>query len=388
MTTRFLRPTAALVATAAVAAALAACGSDAKSASGSASAGNAKVANVLITSDKCVADRDSYDAGTVTINVENKDATGITEFELMKGDLIVAEKENLPPGFKGTVTTNLQPGDYEMYCPGATTPKVALKVTGTAPASATGDTHDLLVQGTKDYAKYVSDQTAQLTAATEAFVAAVKSGDLAKAKAEYIKARPAYEKIEPVAEKFADLDAAIDARPDDGQGPESVTGFHNLEYAIFDKGSLEGTGPTADELLANVKKLEETSKTLEYQPADLANGAVGLLEEVSSSKLKDGEEEAYSHIDLVDAQANVEGSQQLFAALTPGLNKIDPELVKTISGSFDALDAKLDAVRDTSQPSGFKLYPDLTAEELKGLQAAVLTVHDQLSTVAAKVVNA
>jgi iron uptake system component EfeO len=44
-------------------------------------AGDAYTAIVVITSDKCVADRASYDAGGITFKVSNKDATGITEFE-------------------------------------------------------------------------------------------------------------------------------------------------------------------------------------------------------------------------------------------------------------------------------------------------------------------
>ena len=48
-----------------------------------------------------MADRASYDAGGITFKVSNKDATGITEFELLDGK-ILGEKENLPPGFAGS----------------------------------------------------------------------------------------------------------------------------------------------------------------------------------------------------------------------------------------------------------------------------------------------
>ena len=69
--------------------------------SSSSPAGDAHTAIVTITSDKCVADRASYDAGGITFKVSNKDATGITEFELLDGERILGEKENLPPGFAG-----------------------------------------------------------------------------------------------------------------------------------------------------------------------------------------------------------------------------------------------------------------------------------------------
>ena len=76
-------------------------------------------------------------------------------------------------------------------------------------------------------------------------------------------------------------------------------------------------------------KLDRLVKTLSYKPEDLANGAAGLLEEVQSNKIT-GEEEAYSHIDLVDFAGNVEGAQQAFAYLEPGLKKIDPALTAQI----------------------------------------------------------
>ena len=49
------------------------------------------------------------------------------------------------------------------------------------------------------------------------------------------------------------------------------------------------------------------SKTVELEPAQIANGAVELLGEVSKSKIT-GEEERYSHTDLVDFEANVDGA--------------------------------------------------------------------------------
>ena len=67
-------------------------------------------------------------------------------------------------------------------------------------------------------------------------------------------------------------------------------------------------GPVADQLLTDVKQLQAVVKTVKLEPATIANGAVELLNEVSSSKVS-GEEERYSHVDLVDLVANVEGSR-------------------------------------------------------------------------------
>ena len=56
------------------------------------------------------------------------------------------------------------------------------------------------------------------SAAPTAFVAAIKSGDVERAKQLFATTREPYEAIEPVAESFGDLDPAIDARINDVDG--------------------------------------------------------------------------------------------------------------------------------------------------------------------------
>ena len=140
-------------------------------------------------------------------------------------------------------------------------------------------------------------------------------------------------------------------------------------------------------MLTNIKKLQALTKDLQYQPAELANGAVGLLDEASKGKIT-GEEERYSHIDLVDLAGNVEGAQQAFAALQPGLEKIDATLSKTVSDRFVALQQIVDKYRDAAQPGGFVAYTTLTKDDTRQISAALQAVSEPLSTVASKVVKA
>ncbi len=220
-------------------------------------------------------------------------------------------------------------------------------------------------------------------------MAALKGSDLAAAQNAYKRSRASYEHIEPVAESFTvgkeNLDANIDARA--GDVPASQwRGFHYIEKGLFEDKSLDGLAPYGDELLVNVTKLHSLVKGLTYQPAELANGAVGLLDEVARSKIT-GEEERYSHIDLLDFQANVEGSQQAFACLQPGLAKIDPTLANTISTAFAAMQNRLDTYRSTKDASGFVLYGTLTDQDKTQLSQSLQAVAEPLSRVAGKVVN-
>jgi iron uptake system component EfeO len=375
--------------------AVAGCGSSASSGStGTSSAGAAstsatRTVDVVITSDGCAPALDTYTSGPLTFKVSNKNATGVTEIELLSGERIIGEKENLAPGFSGSFALQLSAGEYTLYCPGATKEKTTLKVTGGTVSQAPTDTAGLLAEGTKTYGQYVNSQVSLMISNTQPLVDAIKANDLTAAQAAYGKARPCYERIEPVAESFTsgkdNLDSDIDARADDVPA-DQWTGYHRIEKGLFQDKSTAGLDGYATGLMANLKKLQSLTAHLTYQPAELANGAVGLLDEASKSKIT-GEEERYSHIDLVDLQANVEGSEQAFAALKPGLAKIDATLSDTISTRFAAIDSLLDKYRSTTAIGGFVPFTALTRADTTAISQAIQAVSEPLSQVAGKVVN-
>ena len=371
--------------------ALAGCGSSSTGTTPAASAvasASPRTVSVEITNDGCKPAATDYTSGPLTFNVKNKDATGVTEIELLSGDRIIGEKENLAPGFGGSFSLNLSAGEYTLYCPGATIDKSTIKVSGGSATQAATDTSALLAQGTKEYAAYVNTQVALMITNTQPLVDAIAANNLTAAQAAYAKARPYYERIEPVAESFTsgkqNLDSDIDARADDVPVTK-LTGYHRLEYGLFQVKSTTGLESIATGLMTNLEKLQTLTKDLTYQPAELANGAVGLLDEASKSKIT-GEEERYSHVDLVDLAGNVEGSEQAFAALKPGLDKIDSALSDTISTRFTAIDTLLNKYRDAAN-GGFVLFTSLTSADTKALAQAIQAVSEPLSKVAGKVVN-
>ncbi len=224
---------------------------------------------------------------------------------------------------------------------------------------------------------------------TQPMVDAIRVDDLTAAQVAYGKARPYYERIEPVAESFTsgedDLDRDIDARADDVPSAK-WTGYHRIEKGLFQDKSTAGLDTYATGLMADLKKLQSLTADLTYQPAELANGAVGLLDEASKTKIT-GEEERYSHLDLVDLQANVEGSEQAFAALKPGLARIDPTLSTTIATRFAALDTLLDEYRSMTAIGGFVPFTSLARADTTAIAQAIQAVSEPLSQVAGKVVN-
>lgn len=230
------------------------------------------------------------------------------------------------------------------------------------------------------YQEFALDQIDQFLVETEKFVNLIKAGDIEGAKALYPLVRMYYERSEPIAESFGDLDPRIDGRLADiqeqGKGEEEWSGYHKLEYALWVENTTKGYEDVADQLLADVKELHALVQTVEVTPDLLITGAVDLLNEVSTSKIT-GEEEIYSHTDLYDFKANVEGAEKIFSILREKLEKKDKELVKTLDERFKTVNELL-AKYETAD-GGFVSYEELTEEDTKALASAVNQLGEPLS---------
>jgi iron uptake system component EfeO len=241
-----------------------------------------------------------------------------------------------------------------------------------APAAAAAAD---LSSATDQYRKYVIGQCDDLVKATGEFVAAVKSGDVKKSQELYAPTRMYYERIEPIAEALGDLDPNIDAREGDVDEKE-WRGFHRIEKGLWVDQSTKGLETYADQLLNDSKLLRAKVETVEIDPGMLLTGAVELLNEVSSSKVT-GEEERYSHTDLYDFAANVEGAAEIFDVLKPQLEKKDAGLAKTIESRFEDLNQ---ALAPYKKNNGYVLYNELTQEQTKKLSQAIDALAEPLSS--------
>jgi iron uptake system component EfeO len=210
---------------------------------------------------------------------------------------------------------------------------------------------------------------------------------VAKAKALFGPTRIHYEAVEPVAESFGNLDPEIDARINDVASVKHWTGFHRIEQTLWVKDSTKGTEPYADELMQNVNTLVAKVKTIQLQPAQLANGAVELMNEVANSKIT-GEEDRYSHTDLSDFEGNLSGSEKAFALLIPALRQTgNGKLADTISARFAAVQKTLNRYKRNTT-LGYALYTQLTPADRQKFAAEVDALDEPLATVAARVSGA
>ena len=245
---------------------------------------------------------------------------------------------------------------------------VSVSASGTGSASATGTatglsleefeqsgTDNPLVQQAVDgYKAYVVDQIEDMIANNEVFADAIRSGDLDAAQAAYAPARVEWERIEPIAGLIEEIDGAVDSRVDDFEGPDDpeFTGWHRIEYILWELGTTDGAAPFADRLLDDLQTLKAEMAGLQLPPAAVAIGAAELIEEVSEGKIT-GEEDRYSKTDLWDFNANVEGAQKVIELLAPALEEADPELLSSINAGFTELNQTL---ADLRQGTGWVLY--------------------------------
>jgi iron uptake system component EfeO len=370
-----LRAAPIVVAAGLLAALVSACGSGADAPKG------ARTMAFELTDEGCVPHSASAPAGPIVFEVENTGAAAVTEMEVLEGDTILGEKENLAEGLSGSFTLTLDPGRYTLYCPGGATERGTLTVTGSGhsngDASLPGE-----AKAVAAYRDYLEKNTAELLATTAPFVAAVEAGEVTRAKALYVPARIPYERIEPVAESFGELDPRIDARENDVPASE-FGGFHRIEKALWVEDSTAAMAPVAKRLLDDVEELRRRVRAVDLQAAQIANGANELLAEVSASKIT-GEEERYSHTDLVDFEANVEGAEAAFEAVEPLLSAGDPELAREIEASFDRVYAALKPYR---RGEGFVPYTELSKADTRKLAQEIDALAELLSQVPAKIVG-
>ncbi len=335
---------------------------------GGSKADGPQVLEVTLVNEGCSPEKLTARSGSVTFEVENGGTSRVSELEIKQPDgVILGEKENVVGEIRAAFTLTLQPGRYVLSCPtGDDDNQGELIVSGEAVASPSLPRAELNV-AVAAYRVYVADQVRLLGKGVNRFAAALRAGDLAKAKALFGPVRLNYERIEPVAERLR--------RP----RPEA-----RIEQILWVRGRTTGTAQLAKQLRADVATLERKVGLLHFQPPQLANGAVELLDEVANSKIT-GEEDRYSHTDLSDFQGNLEGSRKAFELLRPALlEEGERKLVQTIAARFAAVQAGLDKYRRAT-PLRFALYSGLTAADRRTLSQQVIALAEPLSTVAGKV---
>ncbi|MGW1707078.1 iron uptake system protein EfeO [Streptomyces sp. NPDC002206] len=339
---------------------------------------------VTAKDDSCSVSKKKLPAGHIALAVENKGSKVTEVYVLFPDDRIVAERENIGPGTKATITAEVKAGSYDVVCkPGMKGAgfRQKIEVTGGTAVKRSPEM-DKAVAG---YRTYVQAQADETLPKVKVFTDAVAAGDIEAAKKAYADSRIGWERTEPVAESFGDIDPKVDVREDGLEDGQKWTGWHRLEKALWQDKKLG----SEEKALAPVlyKDLVDWQKRVgkaEITPTSMANGAKELLDEVATGKVT-GEEERYSHTDLIDFKANVEGAQKSYELLKPIASKNDAALTTTLDKQFAALNTLLDKYREDKNSYEFTSYDKVGKADRKELSDAVNALAEPLSRLAAAV---
>ncbi|MFF1573323.1 iron uptake system protein EfeO [Leifsonia sp. NPDC058292] len=359
---------------------------------------DAEALSVTLTDDKCTVSTDTAPSGAITFQVTNK-GSDVNEFEILADDKlrIAGEKENIGPGTTVNYVVQLSEGSYFTACRkgmvGSPAHLAAFTVSKGKSVSAGGSETKQVAQAVTNYISYVKEQTSQLLTATKTFAAAYEAGDDATARAQYAPARAYYERIEPTAEQFGDIDPAIDLREADLEAGAAWTGWHRIEKDLWPPAGFTPSDTAerkvlGDQLVADTQRLSDlvNAKDFTLTIDQISNGAIGLMEEVSSSKIT-GEEETFSHTDLSDFQANVEGAKVAYGivrdiAAAKGTN--GKQIVAKLDTEFAAIQKLLDKYRSGD---GFVGYTELSTAQVKELSDEVNALSEPLSQLTSTIVK-
>ncbi|MEU1669907.1 iron uptake system protein EfeO [Streptomyces sparsogenes] len=336
---------------------------------------------ITASDDACEVSKTTFPAGHVKLAVENKGSKVTEVYVYAPGDRIVTERENIGSGLKANITAEIKAGTYEIACkPGMKGHGIRQKVTVTG--GKTAKRNPKLDKAVADYRAYVQAQADETLPKAQEFVDAIKKGDLEAAKKAYAPSRVGWERTEPVAESFGDIDPKVDLREDGLAKGQKWTGWHRLEKSLWKTKKITAEDKKlADQLIKDLKDWQKRVGTADITPTGMANGAKELLDEVQTGKVT-GEEERYSHTDLVDFEGNVDGAEKSYQLLKPVASQNDPALTKDLDKRFAAVKKLLDTYREGD---GFVSYDTVGQAKRKELSDAVNALAEPLSKLAAAV---
>ncbi|WEK07481.1 MAG: iron uptake system protein EfeO [Candidatus Pseudomonas colombiensis] len=319
-------------------------------------------------------------AGHASFRIVNRSQRAV-EWEILDGVLVVEERENIAPGLSQVINANLQPGDYAITCGLLSNPRGTLKVTPTAESDAQAKARPSMVAfigPLSEFRVYLSSQSTALIKAVAALQQAIAAGDLQQAQALYLPARVAYQHVAPAAQRLAELDNAINARADYFEQREqdpAFSGFHRLEYALFQQRDLNGLTPLAQRLLTDVTTLKTQLLAQSLPPEQLVNVVSRSLRSIAEVRAVSGEEERYSHIDLNGFAANLDTTRKVIDLLRPLLAKSAAELLPQVDAAIGALDTQLQSLRDAN---GYLSYDRVSSPQRQQIAQQAKALADAL----------
>lgn len=324
---------------------------------------------VTITATACEPMEITVPGGRRSFEIVNASDRPI-EWEILDGVLVLAERENIAPGFRQTLVAQLAPGTYAMACGLLSNPRGVLIVTPSdeAAAAASEVTLRKFLGPLSEYRVYLVLQANAALKGAKALRAAVEAGDVGAAQAAWEAARAPWRRIEPLASRLSDLANAINPQAAYLAGRESApafTGYHRIEYGLFAESSTEGLSPYAERLVTDLETLSGRLRDLKLDPQLLLDVPAAAAAQLAQSQIPAGEN-AYAGNDFAEFDAALEGIGKPVALLRAIVAPVDPALDADIGAALGTVEADLAALKG---PDGFPANAEVPSEARAKLAA-------------------
>jgi iron uptake system component EfeO len=294
---------------------------------------------LLVDVYNCGSNWTSASPGQQTLTLYN-DGTQAAEVDLINpaNGAVYGELVGLGPETSDQMPVDLGDGHYALYCvPADADPVIgpAVHVTGATAAEIASATpgvvpvtrQDMTVLA-KQYQKYVTAGLNVLLPEVQQLSADIAGGNLAAARTDWSIAHMEYNRLGGAYDAFGDLGDSIDGLPSDlpdGVSDRSFTGFHRIEYGLWNgQSAAELTGP-AQALVGFVSSLLAAFPGEQVDPLDVGLRTHEILEDAVRFELS-GQSDQGSGTSLATVSANIDGTETLLSILTPTLTSRYPAL--------------------------------------------------------------
>jgi iron uptake system component EfeO len=261
------------------------------------------------------------------------------------------------------MTAKLKPGTFAITCGLLSNPRGRLTVTPSAASEGERIAPPVtaFIGPLSEFKVYLVTQSGALVDAAGALATAIRSGDIEAAKTAWLAARAPYKRMEAVAGRIADLENVIDPLSDYLEKREedpAFTGFHRIEYGLWQKNATEDLAPVAERLLADVTALKARLREMKLAPEDLAGAAARQAERLATGQIAAGEDR-WSGADLAGIAASLEGIAKGAGLLVPLVADAAPEVSTRYEESLAAVRALLGHY---ATADGYLPYDDLDGQ--------------------------
>ena len=336
---------------------------------------------IRVTTTACEPNVVTVEAGRRSFEITNASDRPI-EWEILDGVMVVAERENIAPGFKQMLTVPLAPGDYDMTCGLLSNPRGTLHVTPSEEWSTASTDIGLrqFLGALGEYKVYLITQANAAIAGAEALSAAIKADNLEEAQNLWRAARLPYRRIEPLAYRLSDLETTIDPVADYLAARETdpgFTGYHRLEYGLFEARTTDELADTADALVSDLTELKARMSAFTIDPALLVALPGDMARQLADGKIVAGEDN-YAHADLGELAASLDGIAKLAGLLQDVIEPVDPALVTRIDEQLAATAAEIAALKSGD---AYPDYDTINADRRAQLAGSFTALADTLDQI-------